>query len=389
MLPDLKLELDQLTALGKRREFVASRRLPGALIEMRGKKLVDFTNWDSLALSFDKKLKRVAQNFVEQNELGVCAARLSGGTSAQHLITENRLAAFLGYESALLFSSKNQAVLSLVSALCNEQDVILHDELIQSAVADAAYLVNTRAAPFSSKDLGTLERELESAKSARRRFIFVESISPITGNSPDFIRLLAIAKKSDSQLIIDESFALGSAGLRGAGSSEQAHVSPAVSAVFCDLSLAANSYGAFVSGSKILCDYLTSRSKTFTLEGAMPPTLAALICGAIDAIELKNAARQKIWTSAEKLSRGLFEIFAAISTRAQSAIVCQPFEKTSLATSLVDALFQRGFLAEAVATGAARSDAAVVRYIVSSHHTDEQIDNLLNAIAEIAPRLVR
>ena len=40
MLPDLKLELDQLTALGQRREFSAAMRSAGAIIEFRG---VDYT----------------------------------------------------------------------------------------------------------------------------------------------------------------------------------------------------------------------------------------------------------------------------------------------------------------------------------------------------------
>ena len=389
MLTDLKLELDQLSALGKRREFTASQRHVGAMIETRGRTLIDFTNWDSLGLYFDKRLKRTAHNFIEQNGFGACAARLSSGTSSQHLIAENRIAKFLGYDGALLFSSKNQAVLSLVSALSNEQDLVLHDELIQNAVADAAYLVNARVASYSTHDSSSLERELEKGKTCRRRFIFVESVSPITGNSPDFTGLLALAAKHNSQLIIDESFALGTIGLRGAGISEELHASAVVGAVFSDLSLSACSYGAFISGSKPVCDYLVSRSKTFSHEGAPPPALAASICAAIDALELRNAARQKVWILSQRLRQGLLGIFGNISLESRSSVICQPFKKTSNALALADALFQRGYFVEAIATGAARSNTGVLRLIISCEHTDQQIDNLLNAISEIAPRLER
>jgi 8-amino-7-oxononanoate synthase len=389
MPTDLKLELDQLSALGKRRVFYPSTRSTGAIIEVRGKKLVDFANWDSLGLSFDKKLKRTVQNYIEQHGFGTCAARLSSGTCTEHLIAEDRIAKFLGYETALLFSSKNQAVLSLVSALCNEQDLILHDDLIQNAVTDAAYLVNAKIAPFSLQDPASLERELDKGKACRQRLIFVESVSPITGNSPDFAWLLALAVKHAAQLVVDESFALGTIGLRGAGASEEIHMSGAVAGVICDLSLSVCSYGAFVGGGKLLCDYLISRSKTFTLEGALPPALAVFIHSAIDAIELRNAARQKVWGLSQKLRQGLLGIFGDIAIESKSCSVCQQFKKTSTALALAEALFQRGYFVEALATGAARSNAGALRFVITCEHTDLHIESLLNAVAEIAPRLER
>lgn len=388
-MKDLREEVEQLQALKLGRELHVTLRLGAGVSEIRGRRVIDFTNWDFLGLATNSRVKRTAQATIEQSGLGVSSSRLSSGTSDEHVNCEGRLSKFFRTESALLFSSRNQALFTLVASLLGERDAIFFDELTTAPVGDAAYLVHAQVHNFKSDDVSSLEIELEKARFARRKVIYVETLSPISSREPDMAKLVLMALKHNAELLVDESFALGTIGIRGAGRSEELVAKDGILAVIADLSLGAACFGAAVASPSLLREFLVLRSRMLANECAIPSSFAAAICTSLDTLELQTLERSSVLQRARRLRDGLIEIGLARAQQFDSPIVAINFEKRSIAADFAAAIFQRGFMADVVPRGTSLSESFVVRFLVTLAHTDQQIDSLLQAVLDIRARVVK
>jgi len=387
VLDQLKIELKQLASAGQFKRFVSYSSKSGAEIQIGGRRLLDFTSWDYLNLNRNRSFKRTAQTAIENVGLSVSSSRLGSGTSENHLILERRIAQFLSTESSVLFSSKNQAVLSLITALLNEKDLVVADELIQSPVSDAAYLVNVPNYTFNAEDPQSLRKELGKQIAAKRKLVFVESVSPVSGLRRDISKISAEARELGAEVIVDESFSLGAIGLRGAGSRDFRGLDEDATAYYADLSLGLSSFGAAIAGSNTLIEYIINRSRTFTSESPLPPALALAAEKALDIVELSTAHRERIATQAATLRDGMITLGAKPYDSKDVPIVCLPISKNKQAIELCKALQEKGILVDKVKKGLPFSDMAIVRLIVNSEHTDLHVSQFLQAFSEVWPRL--
>lgn len=394
MLGDLKQELELIVTGGGERHFYPALSRRGGCVSIRGRTVIDFASWDLFDLNNHPPFVRAVERAV--HAFGVCgaASRASAGTAEIHLACERRLAEFTGFEAATIFSSKNQAVFSLVTALASERDVVVFDEQMLSPVGDAAYLVNGPTATYPGGNLSRARHELEKARGARRRLLFVESVSPVTGEAIDVAAWCAVAQKTDSHLIVDESYALGVVGLRGAGGVEALPLKSAVAAVYGDSGLILGGTGGFLAGASVLVRYVMQRSRTFVNEVSPAPFGVAALEAAISTIELAHVGRERLSANAGKLRNGLVQMGALKSCAATGPLVCVPFRSHRMAREVSEALFQKGVLAEALVRpigGSAPSPegGAYLRFLVSSVHTPSQLESTLEACAEIWSKLER
>jgi 7-keto-8-aminopelargonate synthetase-like enzyme len=388
MLTELHQELEQIIAAGRERHFHEALPRRDGCVSLRGRTLIDFTSWDLYDLNHHPAARRVVQRTIEEHGLTAGAARGSSGSSGLHSMCERRLAEFTGFEAATVFSSKNQAILSLLTAIASERDVVVFDEAMQSPVGDAAYLVNCPSATFPAAQLTRARAELEKAKGARRRFVCVESVSPITGEALDLAAWSAVAVKCDAELIVDESYAIGTVGLRGSGGLESVPLRTGVLCAFADCALTLAAGGAFIAGPLTLVRYLMQRSRTFVAEVAPPPFLMAALEGAVGYVELGHNLRERIGLTAGKLRAGLLQMGALGREQGNSPIICVPMKSLRVAKEIAEALFQKGVLVEVLARpssgSAPYSDGlAFLRLLVSALHTQPHVEATLQACSEI------
>jgi 7-keto-8-aminopelargonate synthetase-like enzyme len=389
MLPDLEQELEQIALAGRERHFHEAISRQDGCVSLRGRTVIDFSNWDRYDLGHHPALRREAQRVIEEHGLSGSAARGSSGTSALHVACERRIAEFMGFEAAAIFSSKNQAVFSLLTALASERDVVIFDEGMQSPVGDAAYLVHSPTGTFPSGNIARARAELEKARGSRRRFLCVESVSPVTGEALDIVAWSALAQKADAELIVDETFAIGVSGLRGAGAVEAVPLKAGVLCSYADCAVSLAGSGAFITGSLTLIRYLMQRSRTFVSEVSPTPMAMAIVEGALNHVELAHQARERMNLIAAKLREGLIQMGAVRGGGVASPIIGIPMKSLRLAAEFGEALFQKGVLVDVIARSNGGNSpsvdgaAAVVRFLVSTLHTPKQIEDTLQASSEI------
>ncbi len=398
MLNDLKAELEKIGSHGRLRELHrAEKKVPG-IIETRGRTLVDFCSTDFLGAGRHRRVFRSAQEDLEQRGIFTGSPRLLAGTADVHLALERRLAQYFGAESALLFSSRNQLVWSLVTSLVGESDFVLTSESSISPVADAAFLVNCAVGYFDSISLQGLESELEKHKGSRRTLIFVESVVPLLGERSRMAELREVASKYNAILISDDSFFAGLFGARGVDDTRQDSVLIQVGGIghggtvgllptdirYVDLSVSLGGFGAALVGPVVLRDYLLNSSKSFSLESSLPSSIVAASDAAIDIVELSAGSRQRLAALARRLRRGLVGLGYKQDPHSDVPIIAISVASYQVAREFCDGLFAKGFLVEALPRKSLLNESGIVRVVLNSFHVDRQVDDLIRAFAEVA-----
>jgi glycine C-acetyltransferase len=96
-------------------------------ITVNARSLLNLSSNNYLALADHPQLKEAAMAAVDAYGCGAGASRLVTGSHVLHSQFEQEMAAFIGSEQALLFTSGYNANMGVIAALVGPRDVILGD----------------------------------------------------------------------------------------------------------------------------------------------------------------------------------------------------------------------------------------------------------------------
>jgi 8-amino-7-oxononanoate synthase len=280
-LDDALAALDRASSRRVRRSRVA----PG---------LVDLSSNDYLGLARAPEARAGA--------FGAGASRLVTGDDPAHERLERALAAWLGAEDALVFSSGYAANVGTVGALVGEGDLVVSDALNHASIIDGCRLSRARVAVVPHLDVGAVDAALR-AHPRRRALVVTESWFSMDGDSPDLAALRAVCEAHGAALMVDEAHALGVFGPEGRGLAAAAGVTPDV--FVGTFGKAFGGAGAFVAGSAALLDWLWNRARAFVFSTGMPPVLAEVLADRLPRIRAAEAERAWLAALAVRVRRAV------------------------------------------------------------------------------------
>jgi len=350
--------------------------------------LLNFSSNDYLGLSQHPRLKQRAQEWGEAFGAGAGASRLVSGTLDLHLRVEAKIAALKHTESALLFASGWQANASVLASLLRfaaPDPLVFTDWLNHASLHHACRAAGATQIRFRHNDLNHLADLLqERAATPGKRFIVTESVFSMDGDQADLPGLHALAERHDAFLYLDEAHATGVLGPGGMGLSGA--VPGGVDLAMGTFSKALGGFGAYVAGSRPLCDWLVNRASGFIHTTALPPTVLGAIDAALDLVPEMAADRARLHAHARRLRRSLADIgidHGPSTTQIVPAIVGK--EKTAMALSA--RLREQGILAVAIRPPTVPAGTSRLRLAVSAAHTEADMDRLSTALAEAWPEM--
>ncbi|MDD2966376.1 MAG: 8-amino-7-oxononanoate synthase [Desulfovibrionaceae bacterium] len=265
------LVLEEIASKGCLRHIPAIEYREGVQAVLDGQPCLNFSSNDYLALSTNTSLRDA---FLQQHGhdaqclFSSASARLLSGSSQVYGALEAEVAALFGKEACLLFNTGYQCNLGVVSALVGKGDVIFSDKLNHASVVAGMQLSGAAFYRYAHTDYAHLERFLHEHRGKfRRALIISESVFSMDGDVADIDRLIALKKRYDCLLMIDEAHAFGVFGEHLAGCSEGKDVD-VITATF-GKSLA--SMGAFCVASRLIIDVLVNKAASFIFSTALPP----------------------------------------------------------------------------------------------------------------------
>jgi 8-amino-7-oxononanoate synthase len=356
----------------------------GAVIELGGRRLVNFSSNDYLGLASEPTLREAAKRAIDQYGVGSGASRLVCGTQSPHLLLEKKLAEFKRTEAALAFSSGYAAAVGTLGALLEPKDVVILDKLCHASLIDGARLSGAVLRVFPHNHLCKLEvlvRQARARQPDARVVVVTESVFSMDGDRALLDGIVEIKDRHGALLLLDEAHAVGVIGDHGRGLSDELGVAARVDIQMGTLSKALGVSGGYICGSRNLIDLLLNKSRSFIYSTAPPPALAAAANAALDFLMSDaGAARQrKLW---ENLALFDLTLGDALSRQRppQSAIIPILIGEESAALAAAQALLERGFLVPAIRYPTVAKGTARLRVTLSASHSAEQIGSLCDAL---------
>jgi 8-amino-7-oxononanoate synthase len=248
--------------------------------------LLDLAGNDYLGLAADPRVAEAAARAAREWGAGAGASRLVTGTLDLHAALEAEIARFCGRAAALVFSTGYHANLGVVTALADEDTLIVSDAYVHASLVDACRLARGRVQVVPHNDVAAVSLAL-GTRTQRRALVLCESVYSVLGDAAPLAPLAEVCHRHDATLVVDEAHALGVVGRRGEGMvctlglQEAPHVVVSVT-----LSKALGAQGGAVLGSRALVEHLVNRARPFVYDTGLAPAAAG---GALEALRILGA----------------------------------------------------------------------------------------------------
>jgi 7-keto-8-aminopelargonate synthetase-like enzyme len=345
-----------------------------------------FATWNVLDLWGHKDCKVAAIHALEEFGEGAYASRYLGGLSSAHITGEARTAQFLAGESALLFSTKNQAILTLITALATGGGVVIGPAMSSLPLADACALVDLEF--IECESMNEYRQALERHQTAPRVIVVAETVSATTGKKLDIPAFFAHISQFNGWAVLDESAALTHSGLRGAGSAEMLPNAPLLLGRILGASaLTGGQIAALVCPHEVR-ELLVQRSRYLRVEPPPSAVEVASLSAALDLVEVAITHRERLSARARLVQIAVRDQGWHVVSDEGMPLVALWFDTYQQARGIQEALLQRGIVVEALTARSLRRNGAVVRIILSSGHSDLEVTRLLDSLLEVRKRLL-
>ncbi|MBI4598349.1 MAG: 8-amino-7-oxononanoate synthase [Candidatus Omnitrophica bacterium] len=376
---DRSLTLRQLDDQGLLRQLVTIEQVQGPLVRLQGRWVVNWCSNDYLGLSRHPALVQAAAEAAAEWGVGAGGSRLLSGTTRWHAELEARLAAWFGAEDAIVYPSGYHANLGTLETMLSRDDAVIVDRLAHASLIDAARATKAAFRVFHHNDPQHARQVLARSASAKRRVIVTEGVFSMEGDSPPLADLLEAAEAHDALLYCDDAHGAFVLGEQGRGTPEAQHVPHARLLYMGTLGKALGCQGGFVVGPKTVADYARNAARTFIYTTAPAVPVVAAAAAALGVLGREPEHRRRVQRQAARLHAGLAAAGIPVSASA-SHVVPIPVGATTRAVQLSTALWTRGHWARAIRPPTVPEGAARLRIGVTALHTDEQIDQLVEAL---------
>jgi len=351
----------------------------GSHLIREGRDYLNFSSNDYLGLANHPLVKQAFIKAAEKYGVGSGSAHLVCGHHKEHQALEEELAAFTGREAAILFSTGYMANVGVINALVGRGDFVVEDRLNHASLLDGGLSSGASFGRYQHNDTADLSRRLAQSSSAKK-LIVSDGVFSMDGDMALMPELVKVSQQQQAALMIDDAHGFGVLGKTGAGIGEHFGCADDIPIYMATFGKALGTFGAFVSGSRELIDYLTNFARPYIYTTAMPPAIAAATRQSLKLLEAENWRRDYLQQLIQRFRQGVIEQGWQLMN-SQTAIQPILLGEESKALALSHALSARGFWVTAIRPPTVPVGQSRLRVTLTASHSEADIDCLLNTLA--------
>jgi 8-amino-7-oxononanoate synthase len=377
--------LEELRESGLRRRLRLIEGAQGPRVLLDGRQVLLLCSNNYLGLADHPRVREAAAEAALRWGAGAGGSRLISGNMEPHRALEGRLAAFKGYESALLFGSGYLANIGAISALGRRGEVVFSDELNHASIVDGCRLARAETFVYRHGDVEHLAWGLEQA-AGRAALIVTDGLFSMDGDVAPLEDLIRLARRHECRLMVDEAHATGALGPGGRGSVAAAGLSGEVDLVVGTLGKALGSYGAYVCAGAELSEYLLNTARSFIFSTALPPPALAATQAALELLEAEPERVRRLRVNAAALRAGLTAEGLNVGGT-QSQIVPLEVGDAARTMELCERLLERGVFAQGIRPPTVPEGSSRLRFSVMATHEQAELREAARVTGEAARAL--
>jgi glycine C-acetyltransferase len=383
----LQVELNEIREAGlfKTERIIESAQ--GPEIVVGGKKVLNFCANNYLGLSSHPRVIEAAHQAIEQRGFGMSSVRFICGTQDIHKELEEKISQFLGTEDTILYAAAFDANGGVFEPLFNEQDAIISDALNHASIIDGVRLCKAQRFRYEHNNMVDLEVKLKEAAGCRSRIIVTDGSFSMDGTIAQLDKIVELAERFDSIVMIDECHSSGFLGKTGRGTHEYRGVMGKIDVITGTLGKAlGGASGGFTSGSKEVIEILRQRSRPYLFSNTLAPSIVGASIAVLDMLTETTDLRDKLEDNTiyfrKKMTEAGFDIKPGDHPIVPIMLYDAVLAQTMAARLLEEGIYVIGFFYPVVAKGQAR-----IRVQLSAAHEQEQLERAIAAFVKVGKEL--
>ena len=351
-------------------------------VMISGKKVLMFGSNAYLGLTNHPKVKEAAIEAVKKYGTGCAGSRFLNGTLDLHIQLEKRLAEFVGKEDAIVYSTGFQVNLGVVSCLTGREDYILWDELDHASIIEGHRLSFSTKLKYKHNDMESLEKQLQKCDPDKVKLIVTDGVFSMEGDVAKLPEIVALAKKYNASVMVDEAHGIGVFGRQGRGTCDHFGVSQDVDLIMGTFSKSFASIGGCIAADEPITNYLRHHSRSYIFSASNTPAATAAANAALDIMMNEPERIQHLWDLTHYALEGFRQMGCEIGNTS-TPIIPLFIRDNDLTFLIVKELFEAGIFVNPVVSPAVASEDTLIRFSLMATHTKEQLDYALETIHKV------
>ena len=360
----------------------------------QGKEVITWSVNDYLGLANLPEVKKVdAEAATEYGAAYPMGARMMSGHTEFHEQLEQELASFVQKEASYLLNFGYQGMVSAIDALASKDDIIVYDVDSHACIIDGVRLHMGKRFTFKHNDIESLEKNLGRATRMAEQtgggiLVISEGVFGMSGEQGKLKEIVALKKKYNFRLLVDDAHGFGTLGETGAGAGQEQAVQDKIDVYFATFAKSMAGIGAFLSADKEIIDYLKYNLRSQIFAKALPMIYVKGALKRLDMLRTMPELKAKLWENVTALQNGLKEKGFNIGTTTSCVTPVYLNGSIPEAMSLVKDLRENyGIFCSIVVYPVIPKGLILLRMIPTATHTLEDIDKTLSAFSAIRERL--
>lgn len=363
-------------------------------MQFKGREVLVWSLNNYLGLGNHPEVRKADTEATEKYGLAYpMGARMMTGESKLHEQLEQELAEFVEKPAGMLLNYGYQGIMSVIDAMLGRHDVAVYDAEAHACLVDGVRLHAGKRFVYRHNDIESLEKQLEHAKKITDQtgggiLVITEGVFGMSGAQGDLKGIVALKKKYNFRLLVDDAHGIGTMGPKLGGTGQEQGVQHEIDIYFGTFAKSFASIGAFVAGSPEVIQYLkyNTRSQIFAKSLPMP-----LVVGGLKRLEMMRTRpelKENLWKIVHALQSGLREVGLNIgkTTSPVTPVILNgnPAEASQV---VYDIREKYGIFCSVVLYPVIPKGMIILRLIPTAVHTLEDVEYTIKAFADVAHKL--
>lgn len=371
--------------LYKRERMITSPQ--GGEITVGDRRVINLCANNYLGLADHPALIDAAKSAMGPKGFGMASVRFICGTQDIHRALEQKLAAFLNTDDAILFAACFDANGGLFEPLLGPEDAIISDSLNHASIIDGVRLCKARRYRYQNNDMNDLDARLKQARAdgARHVMIATDGVFSMDGYLANLPQIRELADTYDAIVMVDDCHATGFMGPNGGGTPD--HFGVDVDILTGTLGKAlGGAIGGYIAARQPVIDLLRQRARPYLFSNSLPPSIVAAGLEAVRLVENGDMLRARLFGNAQYWRAGLEKLGFDLLP-GEHPIIPVMLGEATLAQDMASRLFDEGvyvsgFFFPVVPRGQAR-----IRTQMNAALTKDELDKALAAFGKVGTDL--
>ena len=351
-------------------------------VMMDGKKVLMFGSNSYMGLTYDKRIVEAAIEATRKYGTGCAGSRFLNGTLDLHVQLEKELAAFLGKDECLVFTTGFTVNEGVIPTLVDRKDYIICDDRDHASIVDGRRLSFATQLKYKHNDMEALEKELKKCNPDSVKLIIVDGVFSMEGDLAPLPEIVRLKEKYNASIMVDEAHGMGVFGRQGRGVCDHFGVTDQVDVIMGTFSKSFASLGGFVAADSDTINWIRHTCRSYIFQASCTPASAAAALEALHIFQNEPQRQENLWKitnyALESFRQAGFEI-----GETESPIIplyVRDTEKTFLSTKLA---FDEGVFINPVIPPACAPQDTLLRFALMATHTKEQVDIAVEKLTKI------